>query len=619
MRFRARAGPRDAAYRFRAVLLIGAVLCVGLLAGCGLPRTSDVVDGRRVGENVAPRARIVVDPPAVGASQDVIARDFIRSGAGFQDVGDDQQVVGRSFLAPGSVDLWRPTAMTTTVFDSRTPLTIEHLPSDQVRLTITAVATIDENGRYRELPPGTRTSVVFTMTKVAGEWRITLPDGGFGLWLNTDDFDRVFGPYRINYIRADRRELVPDVRWFPTGPRLATALARAQLAAVPTYLSGVVDTAVPAGTRLAVDAVNVDLSGIATVTLTNSVQTIDPARRRPMWAQFLATLSQAPSVNGVSIEVQGIGKIPAANLPSSVSSLADLGYAYPTFDPPTTGLLRTKEVLERTNPQALDESSPVPPAKSSRSSTDLPKIPETYVQLALSRDGADIAGVTASRGELAHWRGSIGSTAPAFGTALTNPVYASDGRLWIGGSAQGASDLWTFDGTAATFSVPSVVKATWLDSRQIVNLSVSPDGTRVAVLSRLPDGSDDRMDVAGIVRDSTGLPVSLAEPYQQGEPLSRFVDLTWIDEMSLVVLGKAAAADPLRPYRVDLGQGVGLRRVGQLDLDQTLIRETPDATGITSRGGVRGLIVTTPKGVLVRAGNAWSEQTGVTEIVVGGT
>ncbi len=89
--------------------------------------------------------------------------------------------------------------------------------------------------------------------------------------------------------------------------------------------------------------------------------------------------------------------------------------------------------------------------------------------------------------------------------------------------------------------------------------------------------------------------------------------------MTLVVLAKAMDADPLRPFRVDIGQGVGLRRVGQLDLDQTLIREVPDATSITSRGGVRGLIVTTPKGVLLRAGNAWSEQTGVTEIVVGGT
>ena len=609
------------AYRVRVAVLTAlcVVLCGALVTGCGLPRSSDVLDGRRVGDNVAPRARIVVDPPSVGASQDVIARDFIRSGAAFQDVGDDQQVVGRSFLAPGSLDLWRPTAMTTTVFDARTTPTIEHLPSDQVRLTVGAVATIDENGHYRELTPGTTTSVVFTMTKVDGEWRITLPEEGFGLWLSTDDFDRVFGAFNIYYLQTASRQLVADVRWFPTGPRLATALARAQLAPVPAYLSGVLDTEIPVGTRLAVDAVNVDLGGVATVTLTNSAQTIDPARRKPMWAQFLATLSQAPSVTAVSLEVQGIGKIPVANLPASVSSLSDLGYSRVTVAPATSGLLRTKDVIERVNPQNLDESSPVPPAKSSRAATDLPKVSESYVQLAVSPDGNDIAGVSAKRTELAHWRGTTGTTVPAFGSNLTDPMYASDGRLWIAGVADGVSRIWTLDAGVPIGVAPAVVKAPWLDTRRVVNLSVAPDASRLAVLSTQPDGTDNRLDIAGIVRNSAGLPVALADPYRQGEPLTAFVDVTWLDPMSLVVLAKDLEADPLRPFRVDIGQGVGLRRVGQLDLDQTLIREVPDATSITSRGGVRGLIVTTPKGVLLRAGNAWSEQTGVTEIVVGGT
>ena len=70
------------AYRVRVGLV--ALLCGATLAACGIPRSSEVLDGRRVGDNVAPRARIVVDPPAVGPSPDVVARDFIRSGAAFQ-------------------------------------------------------------------------------------------------------------------------------------------------------------------------------------------------------------------------------------------------------------------------------------------------------------------------------------------------------------------------------------------------------------------------------------------------------------------------------------------------------------------------------------------------------
>jgi hypothetical protein len=604
-----------AAYRLRVALV--AVLCAAVLSACGIPRSSDVLDGRRVGDNVAPRARIVVFPPAVGSSQDVIARDFIRSGAAFQETGSDQQVVGRSYLAPGSADLWRPTALSTTVYDSRTPLIIDPLPSDQVRLTVTAVATIDEVGRYRELASGSTASAVFGMTKVDGEWRIKLPEEGFGLWLNTDDFDRVFAPYEVNYVLTARKELVPDVRWFAVGPRLPTALARAQLAAVPSYLAGVVDTAIPQGTRLAVDAVQVDTTGIATVTLTNSAQTLDPTRRRPMWAQFLATLTQAPGVVAVSIEVQGIGKIPVSSLPAAVSSLSDLGFTVAPTDPATSGLLRSKDTLERINPQLLDETSPPPAANGSKTTPELPKIPETYVNLATSSDGNDIAGVSASRAELARWRGGNGLTVPTFGKGLTNPMYASDGRLWIAGQASGGAKIWTFDASKLAGG-PAEVTAPWLDGRQVINLCVTPDATRVAVLSKLPNNTDFRLDVAGIVRNDSGLAIALAEPYRQGEPLTQFVDVVWLDQMTMAVLAREKEDAALRPFRVDVGQGVGLRRVGQL-VDQSLIKDLPDATSLTSRGGVRGLIVMTPHAAYMRAGNAWAPQENVTEIVVGGT
>jgi len=601
------------AYRVRATLI--ALLCGAVLAGCGIPRSSDVLEGRRVGDNVAPRARIVVNPPAPGESPESMARGFIRAGTAFQETGDDQQVVGRSYLAPGSVDLWRPKALATTIYDSRTPLKIESLPSDQVRLTITAVATIDDTGRYRELPPDTTVSTVFGMMKIDGEWRIKLPGDGFGLWLNTDDVDRVFAPYQVNYVLSATKELVPDVRWFAVSPRLPTALARAQLQPVPNYLRGVVDTAIPEGTRLAVEAVQVDPAGVATVILTNSPQTIDSSRRRPMWAQFLATLTQVPGVSAVSIEVQGLGKIPVSSLPAAVSSLSDLGFSVPPTAPATVGLLRSKEGLERTNPQLLGEGGSAPAVKGSKSVADLPKIPETYVNLATSTDGSEIAGVSSSRAELARWRGGSETIVVPLGTALTSPMYASDGRLWIAGLTSGGARIWTFDAGRLSGS-PREITARWLEGRQVVNLSVSPDATRLAVLSKLPNDTDYRLDVAGIVRNDTGLATELAEPYRQGEPLTRFVDVTWLDEVTMAVLAREKEGAPLRPFKVDLGQGVGLRRVG---LDQALIKDLPDATSLTSRGGVRGLIVMTPQGAFLRAGNAWAQQADASEIVVGGT
>ncbi len=111
----------------------------------------------------------------------------------------------------------------------------------------------------------------------------------------------------------------------------------------------------------------------------------------------------------------------------------------------------------------------------------------------------------------------------------------------------------------------------------------------------------------------------MAEPYRQGEPLTRFVDVIWLDQMTMAVLARENDGAQLRPFKVDLGQGVGRRRVGQLELDQSLIKELPDATSLTTRGGVRGLIVMTPQAAYLRAGNAWAQQEGVSEIIVGGT
>ena len=170
-----------------------------LVAGCGgLPALSAVQEGLRVNANVEQRARVVVSAPIKGAAQDTIASDFIRSGASFQDTDQNQQVVGRAYLAPTSVDRWQPTS-SVTVYDAPTGLTIDQLPANQW-LSVTAVVVIDSTGHYTELPPGTTKSVVFSMLKVDGEWRIDLPPAGFGLWLNTDDFDRVFSSYRIHYV-----------------------------------------------------------------------------------------------------------------------------------------------------------------------------------------------------------------------------------------------------------------------------------------------------------------------------------------------------------------------------------------------------------------------------------
>ena len=484
---------------------------------------------------------------------------------------------------------------------------------------MSAVATIDAAGRYLELAPGTKESVVFSMERVDGEWRIDLPEQGFGLWINTDDFSRAFSYYPVHYVVPSTRRLVSDVRWLPSGSRVVTAVARAQLSDVPDYLEGVVATDIPPSTRLAIDAVDVSSDGVATVTLSSGAQTLEPERRRGMWAQFVATLGNGnlPQVTSVKLAVQGIGTIPVPGLPDAIGSLADLGYTQDDAPPRTGGMMRTAEGVLLINPQTIpgtDTGALVGSALPGNVGV-LP-IPADYVDLALSPDGHDVAGVAGSRAVLVRWRDGKILTVPTFGTALTNPGYDTQGRLWIAGRAARASVIWWIGAASTGVSGPVPVAASWLTGRTIVQVAPSPDGTRLAVLSRAVAGGDDRLDLAGIRRNPAGEPVSLASPFRQGQPLVGLVDLTWIDTTTLAVLGRDLPTDVLRPFIVPIGQGVGLRRIGQLSLDQLLVRAVPGATGITSRGNPGGLIVMTVDGAQLRVGTTWSTIPGVRSIAI---
>ncbi|GAA1893673.1 LpqB family beta-propeller domain-containing protein [Lapillicoccus jejuensis] len=603
-------------------VLVLALLAALLLGGCGgLPGSSPVAAGLRADTKVDQRARVVVSGPIKGAPQTIIARDFIRAGAAFQDTDANQQVVGRTFLAPDSVDRWKPTSAIT-VYDAPTSLTIDQLPSDQVRVSVAAVATIDAAGRYAELPPGTTRSLVLSMVRVDGEWRIELPAAGFGLWLNTDDLEQVMGHYELHYVVAGTQRLVSDVRWFPSGSGLATALTRAQLGPVPGYLSGVATTAFPASAQLAVDAVDVDPQGKATVVLADDPAVVEPGRRRALWAQLVATLLQpGTTVISVALEVQGVGPIPVPNVADEVAQLDVLGFTTEPSLALTVGAARRGTEVTLVNPQDVAEGGVVPAGRPLQGAPGPTRVSSAYTGLALSPDGTDLAAVAQGRAELVRWRAGVPLTAPPLGTDLTDPAYDTAGRLWVAGSAQGRTTVWTLTGTAATPGVATPVSAGWLTGRRVLSLRISPDATRAAVVSTAADGSGSRLDVSGVRRDGSGVPLSLAAPYQQGQPLVDLRTATWVGPLELVALARDRAGGQLRPFDVSLGAGVGLRRVARLTLDQQLVPPVPDAVSVQTRdvdSPAAALVVLTGEATYLRLGGRWELAAGVRDLVVGG-
>jgi hypothetical protein len=580
--------------RWAAVLAGAAVLAV--TACGGLSTNSPVQRGLDVGAVQQNEVRVEANPVAPGSTPEQVVSGFIRAAA----ASDNEYQAARSYLASAPEATWQPDS-SVVVFTDESSLTVAAQGDGTVSAVAKATARIDGNGRYQELPPNSTVAVSFGLKRVSGEWRITKVPDAFGTWLSESDLERLYDPFRVYFVSAAERRLVPDVRWFPLGTGLATRLARAVLAGVPEYLKGAVRTDVPPGTRLAVDSVPID-SGSARIDLTATGLGSDPAQRQSLAAQFLATVSQAPGVQRIVLQLEGAElQVPGGE--TSVDSLAALGFTTPS-DPDVKPILRKGSTLVRLDP---DQVGDVTDKGSGAKGQPLPTIAPGWAYLALSRSGGEIAAVGGDRAQLSRWRGTQQVQLINLGSMLTRPSYDRQDVLWVGGRDGNVAKVWAINTAAdpadTARSRPAVVSAPWLAGRAMVGIRISPDGQRAAVISTDRSGRSPRVDVAGVVRQPNGLPVSLAAPLSLAPSLTLGVDLVWVDDATIAVLGRKT--DVMRPWLVPLG--------GQ-------IAAGPDIAGaqsITTLNGERGLMVTTDRAeVLLRAGNRWQSVGAGTDFIV---
>ena len=583
-----------------------AVVVVAAMSACGgLATDSPVQQGSQVGEAAVQPIRVQPDGPATGATPDQIVRGFLRAGAGAGF--DDDHAIARSFFTPNVKDEWLPDSGVE-VYGDDSALKVELLTPTTVRVTASIVAEVDSVGRYRETPAGTLTQATFGMQKLDVGWRISVPQKGFGLWLSARDLDRIYRPFTIAYVSKSARVIVGDRRWFPITTGLATTLARAQLAPMPTYLTGAVKTGVPTGTVLAVDAVPIQ-SGRAVVDLSASALSADPDQRRAMWAQFVTALMQVPSVTQISLAVEG-ARLDLPDTPDRVSVLTTLGYQIDAAASATTAVLRAGSELSRVSPDRPQvQDQPRKPSQPATGSA-LPKIPVGWVSLAMSWSGQEIAGIGGDHADLARWQGNRMFQLAEFGSKLTKPSFDSLNGLWVAGEAGGAAKVWVIDTSVSPVkdAKPREISAPWLAQRTVLALRVASDNQRAALITGDRAGGDVQVVVAGIVRSATGAAVSLApEPLRVGWTMTAATDLAWADDITLAVVGRVGPKDALAPQLVEIGGKV------------TPLSPVDGPRLVTSTGGVRGVVVVTDLGkVLARAGNGWQQlQTGTDFLIPG--
>ncbi|MBW8173663.1 GerMN domain-containing protein [Ornithinimicrobium sp. Arc0846-15] len=583
--------------------LAAVVALVLLLSACaGLP----MYDAPQPGEPVlgAPDQDIQSQPdlPREGAPADEIWRGFLLANGS----STDGYEVAREYLSDDLAVSWVPTSNVVIRSGDAQVAEIDNIESGTIEATITVDSVLGGDGNFIEFDGEETQTESFTLNQIAGEWRITeLPDG-FGLWLSETEFDRQFRKAEISYVSATEDIFVSDSRWFPRADGFSTALARALLEPTPAYLDGAVRTGVVEGMDLAAGGVPIDVAtSTATVNLRGPGLADDEDRVRMLWAQFTQTLTQVGGVDQVVLQLNGQPlELPEGQ--EALDSAAALGFE--TLDPlDEYGLVRNGTSLALVNPDdhALAEMDP------EVEGIEIPaSVSQKWEALAVDESLSTLAGVDEDRETL--WlRGDNGAQQFGnLGTSLTDPQLVGDGTVWIGAARGSTPAVWVLDADAGEDQEPTRLEAEWLTpDLELHQLSVSPDGSRVAVLNHPTDGGADEIGIAGIVRNADGEPIGLAPPRREFAVFETVDNASWATDESLVVLGKRAEDTDVRPFVAPLNDR--LEPLGEAPSAQTV-------QGFLTEAGLQAFVVTTDGTVLTREGAGWQSYREGDDLVVPG-
>jgi hypothetical protein len=83
----------------------------------------------------------------------------------------------------------------------------------------------------------------------------------------------------------------------------------------------------------------------------------------------------------------------------------------------------------------------------------------------------------------------------------------------------------------------NILSANWLAGRSIRGFALSPEGSKVALL--VQGSGEAQVLVSGVVRDSSGQPIELAEPIQVASEATNPISVSWVDQLTIVTVNTA--------------------------------------------------------------------------------
>lgn len=546
--------------RWRSLLIALATLPALLVTGCvAVPFSGGVEQAGPVEGDVDVDFDFLPSGPSAGASQEEILRGFLAATTAAQD----NYRIARSYLAGDIADVWNP--YDSTLVRAREGV-VERIDDGTLSYSVPIVASVDAVGRYSVSDSTASQSLpAFRFVQEDGEWRIA--ELGDGILISQQAFPSAFSQHTIYYWDSAFRNLVPDLRWFPTRSEVATRIVRAVLEPPTSWLGqGATVSAIPEGTELALAPVSVE-AGIAQIDLTSEVLSLSERERQRVRLQLAASLRAVSGVVGVDITVD-------QNLVAIAEWTSGAPDVVPQVDPRV--LLRLDQAFGFATGGELEPLG-----------TLSARVIELDARAATLAPARTLASVLTPSGV---WAVPSGDALPVLLDArpgLVDPGIDGYQFVWsVPAGAPGALRAIELSGT-----VHEVESALPADSR-VVSLAVSRDDARLLIMLDGPGGP--RLVVAAVIRDETsGVPVRLGELRELPLNGTAAVDAAWVDEVRVASI-----------TRTDEQTLVELHEIGGRSRPLGLPRDAVQIVG--GNGGIDGIRVLGADGVVFEPrGSGW--------------
>lgn len=555
--------------RQRAGVVLSVLMALVLvLTGCAqIPSRGPVGTAEPIGGSEA-QPNYVFSPsgPTPGDSPEEIVRGFITAGTGVQD----DYATAREFLTSDAAATWKPAARTLVYASQPSVVPAGDESTYSVQLEVDSV--VDNSGIMTHMPDNSTEEISLTLTEVDGQWRISqVPDGTV---LESAQFRAIFAAQALYFYDQSFTYAVPDVRWFVNRPGTTAAMVSALLDGPAPYLSGAVASAFPPSAEMSRQSVPVS-SGTATVDLTGtSLEGTDTATRRRMLEQITLTLDGLSTVNDVELTVD--------------QTDLDVGESSPDFTPatvdPESG---STQVAVAEDELVYFEGTSVLPIGGLPPLSDLEP-----VSPAMNLDGTHFAFLTEGEGEMYEATTDQRLQLVMQGDSLTRPSIDPMGWIWTVDQTEAAQVVAVRAGTGGEDR--RELSAEWLGDRQVNALRISRDGTRAAVVTG--DAESASVFVAGVVRDSGGVPRGLGTPIRLEADVP-VTDVDWASASELMV----AAPNDSEPVEAQI---LGL------DGSSTTLKPLLGMIGFSAGPGDNSIYAETADAVWMRLGTNWRAQSG---------